>query len=130
MFGRKPASVTINSVDIVAGRHIVINNGTITVDGKDVTPEGKHINLNIVGDIEHLEVDAAGTISVSGNVTTIQTGSGDVQVTGDCHGNIQTASGDVECCDVEGSVQTVSGDVDCYDVGGSITTVSGDVSRS
>lgn len=94
-----------------SGNSIVITNGTIFIDGKDVTPDSKEINISVVGDIEELKVDACNKVSVEGNVKSISTQSGDIEVSGDVHGSISTMSGDVDCNKVSGSVSTISGDI-------------------
>jgi hypothetical protein len=81
------------------------------VNGKDVTPDSKEINIVVNGDIEQLQVDCCNKISVTGNVKSINTKSGDVDVIGDVNGGIQTMSGDVDCGWVGGSISTMSGDV-------------------
>ncbi|GGB53627.1 hypothetical protein GCM10011607_12750 [Shewanella inventionis] len=98
--------------NIVAGRNIVINNGKVIVDGKDVTPEAKVITITVDGNIESLKADACYQINVSGNT-----------------GNIHTQSGDVKCGNVGGSISTMSGDVECGSINGSVSTMSGDVSH-
>ena len=81
------------------------------VNGKDITPDSKEINISVVGNIEQLKVDFCNKVSVEGNVKSISTQSGDVEVTGDVDGNIQTMSGDVDCGHVQGSISTMSGNV-------------------
>lgn len=109
--------IRINGTTITqtgGGRTVVVRNGRVTVDGKDVTPEGpeKTINISIEGNVGSLEVDACDRIEVNGSV-----------------GSVTTAAGDVQCGDVHGSVQTMSGDVRCGDVAGSVGTMSGNVRR-
>lgn len=98
------------SGDLVAGSNIQICNGKVTINGKDVTPDSKNINISIEGDVATLDVDVCNTVNIKGNVK-----------------NAQTTSGDIDCGDVEGDIKTVSGDVDCGQVSGRIKTVSGDV---
>jgi hypothetical protein len=108
------------------GNSITVSKNKVIVDGIDVTPDGKQININVENDINELIVDCCEKINVGGNVNKIKTSSGDVyceNVTGD----IQTKSGDVECGDVGGSIQTTSGDVNCKNVNGSVKTISGDI---
>jgi hypothetical protein len=104
------STITING-NTYSGNSIVVSNGKVIINGKDVTPDSKEINISVKGDIEKLEVDACNKISVEGSVKNIKTQSGDVDVTGDVDGNIQTMSGDVECAMVGGSISTMSGDV-------------------
>jgi len=102
--------ITING-NSYSGDSIVVTNGKVVIDGKDVTPDSKEINISVDGNIDELKVDACDKVLVTGSVKNISTISGDVGVTGDVGGSIQTISGDVECGCVEDSVSTISGDV-------------------
>lgn len=106
--------VTINGVKIsgnVTGSNVVVINGKVFVNGKDVTPDTKEINIDVQGNIEKLEVDACSKITITGDVHNVKTQSGDVDISGNVNGNIQTMSGDVDCGNVSGSISTMSGDV-------------------
>ncbi|MCK9445694.1 hypothetical protein M0Q50_02250 [bacterium] len=121
------ANITINGNNIV-GRNITITNNKIIIDGKDVSPDSKTIDIKIEGDIENFEVDYCNKIEIIGNTKDIRTSSGDVDITGNVTGNINTSSGDVDIAgDVQGSINTSSGDVDCYNVSGNVKTNSGDI---
>lgn len=96
--------------DLVIGGNIQVSNGKVIIDGKDVTPDSKTINISIEGDVSKLDVDVCNKIDIKGNVK-----------------DTYTMSGDIKCGNVEGNVETVSGDVDCGNVSGAIKTVSGDV---
>lgn len=102
--------ITING-NTFSGSNIIVTNGKVLINGKDVTPDSKEINISVVGNIEQLKVDACNKVSVEGNVQSISTKSGDVEVSGDVDGSISTMSGDVDCGHVKGSVSTMSGDV-------------------
>jgi len=104
------STITING-NTYSGNSIVVTNGKVIINGKDVTPEGKEINITVEGNIDELKVDACNKVSVTGSVKSIITKSGDIEVTGDVDGNIQTMSGDVDCGHVQGSISTMSGDV-------------------
>jgi len=106
--------ITINGVTItgnVAGNSVTIQNGKVIIDGKDVTPESKEINIVVNGNVEKIEADACSKISVTGDVHTIKTMSGDVEVEGSVAGSIKTMSGDVDCGSVGGGISTMSGDI-------------------
>lgn len=96
-----------------SGNSVVITNGKVIVDGKDVTPEKneREINIIIEGNIDDLNVDACNKLSVNGNVGSVKTLSGDVDVDGYVSGSVSTMSGDVDCGNVNGSVSTMSGDI-------------------
>tara|TARA_B100000508_G_scaffold60333_2_gene47520 strand:- start:65297 stop:65632 length:336 start_codon:yes stop_codon:yes gene_type:complete len=105
-------TIVINGVTISAGRSISIKSGRVTIDGEDVTPDGKEINISIEGNIDRLEADACEKISVKGNINSVGTVSGDVDVEGDVRGSVSTMSGDVDCGGgIGGSVSTMSGNV-------------------
>jgi hypothetical protein len=120
------SNVVINGVRI-SGNSIVVSNGKVIIDGKDVTPEAKVININVEGDVDDISVDMCQKIIVAGVVKNIKTTSGDIECGGSVGGNVQTTSGDIECADVNGDVNTTSGDVKCGTVAGSVKTLSGDI---
>jgi len=105
-------TIRINGVTITAGRNITVNNNRVFVDGKDVTPDAKDIRIEVSGNVERLDVDACNTVTVTGDVESVITQSGDVDVGGAIGGSVQTMSGDVDCGgSIAGSVSTISGDV-------------------
>lgn len=124
------SKISINGCNnIVAGRDIVIANGRVIVDGKDVTtPDSKEIIISIEGNVQSLNADACSTIKVSGNVGSLQTSTGDVKC-GDVQGSVSTKSGDIECGSVGGNASTMSGDIDCKSVTGNVSTMSGDITH-
>ena len=108
--------IVINGKTISAsGRNVSIINNRVIVDGKDVTPdlaETKEINIMVEGPIERLQVDACNKIGVRGNVGSIKTQSGNVDIlSGNVQGSVQTMSGDVTCGNIAGSVSTMSGNI-------------------
>lgn len=111
-----------------SGRSILISNGKVMIDGKDVTPNEKIINISVTGNIENLSVDSAERVEVSGDVSSLKTMSGDISIKGNVKGNINNTSGDLEIGgSVGGDIKLTSGDIKCGDVGGSIKTMSGDI---
>ena len=104
-------TISINGVNINASGSITVSNGKIIVNGIDVTPDAKEINIVINGDTDKVSVDSCNTFKAIGKIGSIKTMSGNVDIEGD----------------VEGSIQTMSGDVDCYNIGGSVKTMSGDI---
>lgn len=103
--------ITVNGVTIEsAGRSVVITNGRVVIDGKDVTPDTKNIRIEIAGSVQSIDADVCGEISVSGNVAAVKTQSGDVRC-GDVQGSVKTMSGDVICGRVSGDVETMSGNI-------------------
>lgn len=65
-----------------SGKNVGVVNGKVKIDGKDVTPNGKQINILVEGDINELSVDSAEKIGVNGNVNTLTSTNGNVDVNG------------------------------------------------
>lgn len=104
------SSVTINGKTYI-GNNIIVSNGKIIIDEKNVTSDDKVINITVNGNIDSLKVDTCNKLEIIGNVTNVNTVSGDVDINGDVSGSIQTVSGDVKCKNVGGSINTLSGDI-------------------
>ena len=95
-----------------SGRSITINNNKITIDGKDATPEkALQIDIKVEGDIDTLKVDQANIVTVTGQVSSVSTMSGNVKIEGDVSGSVKTMTGDVTCKQIKGNVSTMSGDI-------------------
>lgn len=125
------AQIIINNTKHI-GNQITINNGNITIDGNKITiGDDKQINISVIGDISDLSVSSCEKIDIKGNVKSVKTGSGDIDITGDVHADIQSSSGDIDISgNVCGNVQTSSGDVKCGgNIQGSVKTMSGDIKR-
>jgi len=101
--------ITINGVTF-SGSNITVSKGKIIIDGKDVTPDSKNINITVNGNINSVEVDVCDKFTITGDVDSVQTASGDVDIKGNA-GSINTMSGDVDCWNVKGSIRTMSGDI-------------------
>ncbi len=104
-------SITINGHTYSGGRSISITNGKVIIDGNDVTPEGKEINITVHGDIHIIDVDVCNKVSVNGNAHEVKSASGDIDITGDVSGSVHSMSGNVECNEVKGSISTMSGNI-------------------
>lgn len=104
-------TVRINGVTIQGSKNVVVTNGKVIIDGQDVTPDDKTIIIRIDGNVDTLHVDACNSVTVYGNVESLKTISGDVNVEGSIGESVQTVSGDVDCGNVNGSIKTVSGDI-------------------
>lgn len=109
---------------------INMNGGsTVTINGK--TYHGNSVSMVknqiiIDGEIQS-EVDGeAVTVTVNGNVDSLQLGAGEVSVLGSVN-RISSSSGVVTCKGVCGSVKSQSGDINCSSVGGSVSSMSGDI---
>jgi len=121
--------VIINNKSYI-GKSISINNNKIIVDGIDVTPESKEINIQVNGNIENLSVDYCNQINVVGDVENIKSTSGNVNCK-NVKNSIQTTSGDVECeGDCNGNILTTSGKVKANKIFGNVSTISGNIKNS
>ena len=125
-FGKTSSSRIIVNGQVYTGTNVNVVNGKVIIDGKDMTPESKTINIVVEGNIEKLDVDACSMITVNGQVGELESGAGDVKC-GDVAGPVRTGSGDVQCGNVEGNVQTGSGDVIANTIKGTVKTGSGDI---
>ena len=97
------------------GNNISIINGVIYIDGKIADKSNASLNTTIIVKITG-NVDSISTVSGDVEVTVhagkISTGSGNVSTGGDCAGTISTGSGNVDINgQVYGSVKTGSGNV-------------------
>lgn len=119
------SSIIINGKSYI-GSSVKVSGNKITINGTDVTPDTKVINIQIDGDVDSIDVDYCEKVVVNGNVKSLNTTSGDVEC-GDVQGDIKGTSGDIQCGNVGGSVQTVSGDVKAENISGSVKTLSGDI---
>ena len=50
-------TISINGVNY-SGNNIIISNGKVVINGKDVTPDSKEINIKVEGNIDKLVVDS------------------------------------------------------------------------
>jgi hypothetical protein len=123
------ATIMVNG-QIFSGKSVQVRNSKVVIDGKEYvgTDDEKKIEIHVAGDVDEIDVDVCYKIAITGNVGSIQTSSGDVEVSGNVNGDIKTSSGDVEISEgVTGSIQTSSGDVKTGSVGGKVKTNSGDI---
>lgn len=126
------SSFKINGKNFVGGKSIVVTNGRVVIDGKDVTPsENKPITIEVTGNVEKLEVDVCSKVTVTGNAGSVKSSQGDIDVRGDVHGDVETKQGSVDIGgSVKGDVETMQGDIEVKGaISGKASTVMGDVSR-
>jgi len=119
---KNTASITINN-KIYKGNDVVIKNGKVIVDGKEVCTSNENLILTINGSPVSIKTDRS--VEVFGNVE------GDMNVGGsvrcDSVGRNVDAGGSVKCGNVNGNVNT-GGSITCEniqgdaDAGGSITS--------
>ena len=107
------ASVSINGITY-SGNNVTVIKNKVYIDGKlsDEGEKSKVINIEITGDVELLDVDTCENIKVSGDVGSINTVNGDINIDGHIAGDIKTVNGDVTSkSDIFGKVKTVNGDI-------------------
>lgn len=126
-------TVTVNGQTYrnILGDVSIINN-KIFVNGKPLSDlnklSEKNIIINIDGNIESLSVDCCQAVSITGDVDNVKTSSGDIDIKGNVKNGIQTASGDIQCGNVEGNISTKSGDITVTgSINGNCSTMSGDI---
>ncbi|MFM7858674.1 MAG: hypothetical protein ACKO96_43835, partial [Flammeovirgaceae bacterium] len=77
------STIKINNKSFKGGRNVIIANGRVIIDGSDVTPgDDKAITISVSGNVDKLEVDHCNLVSVVGDVGSIKTKSGDVEIKG------------------------------------------------
>lgn len=104
------ASIVINGVSI-SGGNVTIKNNRVMVDGKDVTPDAKEINISVTGDVDQIKVDACQKIPISGNAGSVECHAGSIEVGGNVAGSVKTHAGSIRCGDVGGDASTIAGHV-------------------
>jgi hypothetical protein len=123
------STITINGVTYQGGNSVVAIGNKVLIDGKDVTPDAKIINITVDGDIDSVSAEYCQKIIVNGNAKTVTSQSGDIECK-DVTGSVKTMSGDVEAGNVGGDISTMSGDVKCGTVAGSVRTTTGDIKNA
>ena len=53
------------------GSSVIVNGNKITINGKDVTPDTKIVNILVEGDINEVSADYCEKIMVTGNAKTV-----------------------------------------------------------
>jgi hypothetical protein len=106
------SSIIIGNNNIVSGQNIVIQNGTVMVDGKRVDlPENEKI-INIQAEnLESIRVDSCNEIKVKGNAGDIHVSQGRVSIGGGVKGDVRVSQGNVDCGTVEGDVSVSMGNI-------------------
>jgi len=96
----------------VQGRNIVIQNGTVIVDGQRVEiPESEKI-INIQAEnLESLRVDYCNSITVKGNTGNVEVSQGKISIGGTVKGDVHISQGNVDCGNIEGNVSVSMGNI-------------------
>jgi hypothetical protein len=111
-----PRTLTVNGRQYT-GRSVTQKGGRIFVDDRDVTDEveaptnAREITIVVQGDVEKLEAYGDQRITIDGDVGSIETTSGSIDIKGIVTGNVASMSGPIVCGKVSGSVKSVSGPI-------------------
>lgn len=99
--------------DVVGRNNIVINNGTVIVDGEIVSESNaKNIFITLVGDVAILKVGACSSLTIEGNAGAIVNTSGNIKVAQNVEGDVQTTSGNITIAgSCSGNPTTKSGNI-------------------
>ena len=126
-----PVKISINGVTILGGNSISVSSNRVIVDGKDITPDSKVINIEVNGNIPKIDCDVCNSFKMTGDVGNLSVGTGDVDIEGDVSNGVEVGTGDFLIDgNVSGSVRVGTGDVKCRgNIGGNVRTGCGDISR-
>jgi DUF4097 and DUF4098 domain-containing protein YvlB len=109
------------------GRNVSVINGEVYIDGKkaedgDLTQE-QVINVHIEGDVGSVET-GQGDVTVTGAITgDARTSQGSIKCGGDIGGDAKTSQGSIDCRgDIRGSAKTRMGSIDAQTIHGGIKT--------
>jgi hypothetical protein len=91
--------------------NVVISNGKVIIDGKDLTPESKEINIQITGDVQKIEIDNCNQLKINGKCNTVSSHNGNIEIEGDVLNSVSTHNGNVSCKNIAGSVSTKNGNI-------------------
>lgn len=93
------------------GSNLQIKNKKIYIDGKLIEIEDKVINITVNGNIESLKVDSCDSIDIVGNVGSCDAKNGNVKITGDVLGDVETMNGNVKCNILQGNAKSMNGNI-------------------
>lgn len=97
-------------------KNMTINNGKVTVDGMFFEEwynrdEIVVINITVSGDVESINVDSCDTISINGNANHVNTKNGNVSVSGNIEGNVESKNGNITANTIQGNAETKNGNI-------------------
>lgn len=105
--------ININGMSF-SGQNISIKNNQIYIDGKRIDEqfeEQKTFNITVDSPVSKLEVDNAESIEIKGDVGTVKSTNGNVNISGTVSGDVKTVNGNVKAASIEGDVRTVNGNI-------------------
>lgn len=109
---KKAGDIIVNNVSYSGKTIHVDNNSQVYIDGQQIEILEKHIVIHLVGNVDSV-ITASGDVNVSGDVTcNVSTASGNVDVDGNVGRDVSTMSGDISIKgSTSGHIKTMSGDV-------------------
>jgi len=105
----------LNGKTIVSGNgSIIISGNKVIIDGKDVTPDTKTINIQVTGNVQELEVDSCENLTISGDCNIVSSANGDIDIAGSVGGKVTTTNGNIKYRKLEvGAKTTINGNKNC-----------------
>jgi hypothetical protein len=106
--------ININGMSFT-GSKVQITNNKIYIDGKLLDEshleDAKVFNIIVDGPLSKLDVENAESIEIKGDVGSVKTTNGNVQVSGSVNGDVKTVNGNVNAINIDGKVSTVNGNI-------------------
>ena len=122
-------TITINGITYTGKSCKIDNDGNIVIDGviKDVI-KGYNVKVEINGNVNSITT-SSGDIDILGSVnTSLSTSSGEIKIEKGVNGNVSSNSGDIEVNGNANNIKTTSGEIKIKgEVNGYIETSSGNV---
>ena len=103
------AQIRINNQNYT-GDNIIIDNNKIVIDNVVTQINDKIINISIVGNVDSLRVASCETLTVNGDIKTLD-----------------STSGNIKCNNITGNVECISGNITTKSIGGNVKTISGNI---
>lgn len=85
------AQIIVNDI-VYTGNDVIIRNNKIIINGVDITPDTKEINISVIGNVDKVDVSSCNKIEITGDTGNITTQNGDIKISGNVSGNVKTQS--------------------------------------
>ena len=83
----------------------------IFIDGEDATPDAKVITVKVEGNVDSIDIDCCDSFTMTGDAGKIKSTNGNIDISGNVSGDVETTNGNVSCGSVGGSVKTKNGNI-------------------
>lgn len=109
-------------ISVGRGECLTIDSGKFYINGEEIDidefasrKEGfdNVYNIHIEGTVDRIEVDQCENIVIAGNVNKVTSNCGNIKITGDVSGDVQTNLGDIECSRISGDIKANMGSIKC-----------------